>query len=164
MKSSSKSRAFLLIEVIFALSLFAIFAGAITQGFMTGLNVRNQSDANLDPNDLIKINLLIDRIQSEHSKNNSSDIKVEAEFPTSDKTLQKDAEKWTLTVKNKKEIKSIGSENNRKHEEELDALESSVKQDNKYGKLYELELGIANDRDENNKFAYNIFKFLKKAS
>lgn len=154
-----KNRAFLLIEVIFALSLFAIFAGAITQGFMTGLNVRSQSGVSVNPNDIVKINLLIDNITLKHIQEKE---KIELSFPVLDENSQNKIEKWELNIKNSKEIKTIGSTDEVKNSENEYELSVGNNKENWYGVIYSLDIQIKNDREENNRFNYSIFKFLPK--
>ncbi|MDR2807149.1 MAG: prepilin-type N-terminal cleavage/methylation domain-containing protein [Puniceicoccales bacterium] len=86
-------RGYLLIEVIIGLSIFALVAGVVTQGFLVGLDLyKNASDA--DPNEGIIATILVNRIKNSMSAGSSFEIGL-------------GQEKWKLTLKEKTPIASI---------------------------------------------------------
>lgn len=88
-----KRRGYLLIEVIIGLSIFALFAGVVTQGFLVGLKLYGETD-DTDPNAGVIAAVLTNRIKSSMGPETS----LEMGF---------DSEKWKMDIKAKSQISNI---------------------------------------------------------
>lgn len=96
-----KNKAFLLIEVIVALSIFALLAGAITQGFLTGMKMRSSVEVRDESNEAVITNMLINKIEKTSLPPASKPIKVSIPLE-GEKKDQEDT--WQLVVKESKKI------------------------------------------------------------
>ncbi|MDR0590653.1 MAG: prepilin-type N-terminal cleavage/methylation domain-containing protein [Puniceicoccales bacterium] len=88
-----KRRGYLLIEVIIGLSIFALFAGVVTQGFLVGLKLYGEAD-DADPNAGVIAAVLANRIKS----STGPDTSIEMGF---------DAEKWKMDIRAKGQVSNI---------------------------------------------------------
>jgi hypothetical protein len=104
-------RGYLLIEVILALSIFALFAGSVTQMFLLGLKFYN--DSTDGPNEATISMVLINRIKKEHVGSGATGTSIELPFqPLPDSGT--DEEGWRLQIESAQEIPSITPKNGAK--------------------------------------------------
>jgi hypothetical protein len=89
-----KRRGYLMIEVIIGLSIFALVAGVVTQGFLVGLKLYSDVDDG-DPQESVITFILTNRIKSSMG----TDASMEAGFGS---------EKWKMEIKAKNQIANIG--------------------------------------------------------
>ncbi|MDR1366868.1 MAG: hypothetical protein LBJ13_03110 [Puniceicoccales bacterium] len=108
-----RRKGYLLIEVILGLSIFALFAGGVTQMFLIGLQLYQTSTD--DPNEAVISVALINRIQKGKETVGSS-----IELPFHYKNNQEDI--WKLKVEESHELKGIFP----KAEAKLYALKVSI--------------------------------------
>ncbi|MDR1906852.1 MAG: hypothetical protein LBQ03_01375 [Puniceicoccales bacterium] len=85
-------KGYLLIEVIFGLSLFALVAGVVTQGFLVGLKLFREAGGT-DPNEAVITTLLINRI-----KTTTTGTPIKMHFGS---------EEWQIKVDTAENIKNI---------------------------------------------------------
>jgi hypothetical protein len=81
-------KGYLLIEIIFGLSLFALVAGVVTQGFLIGLKLYR--DAGTDSNEAVITMLLINRIKKATSGATTS--------------IKLNEEEWQVRIENASEL------------------------------------------------------------
>jgi hypothetical protein len=86
-------KGYLLIEVIIGLSIFTLVAGAVTQGFLVGLKLYDESEK-VDLNEGIITNILLNRIK----KTTDANSPVNAKFGP---------EEWKAEVITKSPVKEI---------------------------------------------------------
>ncbi|MDR1303242.1 MAG: type II secretion system GspH family protein [Puniceicoccales bacterium] len=89
----AKRRGYLLIEVIIGLSIFALFAGVVTQGFLVGLKLYGEADE-ADPNAGVIAAVLTNCIKSSMGPDASIEMGL-------------DAEKWKMDIKAKSQVPNI---------------------------------------------------------
>jgi hypothetical protein len=143
-------RGYLLIEVILGLSIFAIFAGCVTQIFLLGFKLH--ATVTEDPNEGFITNILINRIKS-GSVNPNTEIGLPIHYDAKSKY----EEKWVLKVKGSTDIS--------------ERLFPGRNRDSNGGKLYALEIEVqkTEHRDfskpdspskELEKKTYKIFRYV----
>jgi hypothetical protein len=93
MEPMFKQRGYLLIEVIIGLSIFALVAGVVTQGFLVGLKLYGEAD-DADPNEGVITAILTNRIKSSMGTDASMEMGL-------------GSEKWKMDIKGKNQVPNV---------------------------------------------------------
>lgn len=143
-----KSRGALLIEIIIALSVFAMTAAMVTRTFLTGLELQKVSTGN--PNEAIIKTTLINRIKLENIADHSKKIELPLYFGDNknDKNI---SETWNLEVVSSQKINPCNGDNETTKASALTSTEG----------LYRVNVKIWEGKDDKDSQEYEIFRYLK---
>ncbi|MDR1590750.1 MAG: hypothetical protein LBR92_02010 [Puniceicoccales bacterium] len=89
-------KGYLLIEIIFALALFGVTAGVVTNGFLIGLRLREKADTNR--NEAVVTTMLINRINRMPTSNNAPNAPNAPTTIRSEIEMHFGKEKWRLKI------------------------------------------------------------------